>query len=94
MERTQRETSGVNMQTDLGGDGSSEEGLTCNLLERGGRWGEVRRNGETSAGQDPASKQHQQQQTTAGGMQTPSCHGNRTRQLIQTEANHKEIKPN
>lgn len=77
-----------------GGDDSSEEGLGCHLLERGGKVGRGERNGETFAGQDPVSKQHQQQQTTAGGMQTLSCHGNRTRQLIQTEANRKEIKPN
>lgn len=80
------------MQTDLGGDDSSEEGLVYVTFWRGeARWEEVRRNGETYAGQDPASKQHQQQ-TTAGGMQTLSCHGNATRQLIQTEANYREIK--
>lgn len=71
-----------------------EEGLICNLLERGGKvgrgeekWGDICR---TRSGQQTASTA----QTTAGGMQTLSCHGNRTRQLIQTEANHKEIKTN
>jgi len=55
MERTRKETSGVTMQTDLGGDGSSE----CNLLERRGRvgrgeekWGDV---GRTRSGQQTAS---------------------------------------
>jgi len=47
------------MQTNLGGDDSFEEGLTCNLLERGGKvgrgeekWGDIRR---TRSGQQTAS---------------------------------------